>query len=123
MELVVDQECYLPAQAASGAGARVAISSLRIRPNPADEGYYIKPRLEVDISLRLVKVSRMPKPYQSKCWTDWSKTPHKPLWYNTQDNTTKELEVYLYAVRALSLRNLALLLTCITFHAVTPRMI
>ncbi len=102
MELVLDQECYLPAQAAAGAGARVTISSPGIRPNPADEGYYIKPRSEADISLRLVKVSRMPEPYQSKCWADWSRTPHKPLRYNTEDNTTEELEVYSYAVRASS---------------------
>ena len=99
LEVVLDQENYLPAQAASGAGARVTISPPGIRPNPADEGYYVKPRSEADLSLRLLKVTRMPEPHESKCWQDWSKTRYQPLLFQPEHNETSDLSVYSYAVR------------------------
>jgi hypothetical protein len=93
---------YMPQAVSSGAGFRVTVSTPGERPNPTEEGFYVQPGTEVDLSFRLQTISRQPAPYESLCWDDWTATDYQPLYFDRLKNETKVIEDYSYSVSTLS---------------------
>ena len=76
----VNQAEYVPLALASGAGVRVTIThpSAAFSVRPKDHGYNVKPHTMTDFAIRMKQTTRLPEPYTSKCWKDWSEYPLVP---------------------------------------------
>ena len=76
----VNQAEYVPLALASGAGVRITIThpSAAFSVRPKDHGYHVKPHTMTDFAIRMKQTARLPEPYTSKCWNDWSDSVFTP---------------------------------------------
>jgi hypothetical protein len=116
MELMLDEDEYLPISVAAGAGFRVALTPSGKRPNPAEEGFFIQPGTEVDLAFRLQTSSRQPPPYESLCWDKWKQTPYQPLYIVGFNQKRVKIEDYSYDVSVTSPTTLYRHYLCLEFQ-------
>jgi hypothetical protein len=119
MELMLDPEEYVP-QLSTGTGFQVTISSPGERPNPAKNGFQVRPGSEVDIGFKLQTVERLPPPYESLSWDDWNETPFQPFHLDRIANKTYRLQNYSYDVSRSTIRPAVLSLSLSLSLALSP---
>jgi hypothetical protein len=101
---MLNQNEYVPNAVAAAAGARIGINPPGLRPYPFSEGYSVGPNTETDFALRLLEITRLPQPYTSDCWMDWTDSNNPnivlPKLFTAIDNrTTQNITTYTFNVR------------------------
>jgi hypothetical protein len=79
MDILLNQDNYMPSVAASGAGGRVTMVRPGVRANPVEGGYLFAPHTETDITMHMEEVTRQAFPYESDCWDSWNQTDYVPI--------------------------------------------
>ena len=98
MELLINEDEYLPQESSSGAGVRVHLGPPGKRPNPADSGFNVRPGSEADLGFTVKTISRMGAPYAPDCWDSWENTQYYPLYYHHGNNLTDFIQQYFFDV-------------------------
>ncbi|CAG0887660.1 unnamed protein product [Darwinula stevensoni] len=75
MDLFLNQTEYMPSVIAQNAGARLVLHSPDVLPAPNQMGMDMRPNTRNNIAISTMMVDRLPSPYPSACFDDWSQTP------------------------------------------------
>ncbi|CAG0901447.1 unnamed protein product, partial [Darwinula stevensoni] len=80
LELYLDQDDYMSNVVSESAGVRVVVHDNDQLPIPDEQGFYLRPNTHTTMALTKVNITRLPEPYQSRCFSSWKQTSFVPLY-------------------------------------------
>ncbi|XP_040583485.1 epithelial sodium channel subunit gamma-like [Lepeophtheirus salmonis] len=79
LSFFVDQDNYIVSRLSEKAGVRIIIHEPGDFPLPDENGIDLQPGTATSIAIQKSDIIRLPKPYKSECFSNWSETPYENM--------------------------------------------